>query len=235
MQVLVVQNFEHTSLGQVATALEEAGATIDMRKPYQGAALPTDSSNHDALIVLGGGQNARDDENHPYLPEVVELIRSFEQADRSVLGICLGGQLVARAFGADNLIGAAPEFGWKQVVLTGRAKSDTVFAAMPSDLKTFQFHNDTFTLPEGAVHLASSDVAAHQAFRVGRATYGVQFHFEADRKLLADWNERFTDFIEQTEPGWIAKFEQEADIHAEEADRNGIALARAWVSTIKRR
>ncbi|TIX95281.1 MAG: GMP synthase, partial [Mesorhizobium sp.] len=77
MRVLVVQNFDNEGLGQIGAALVEAGADIDLRKPYNGEALPVHSGEHDAMVVLGGAQNALDDELCPYFPELLDLTRDF--------------------------------------------------------------------------------------------------------------------------------------------------------------
>lgn len=232
MRVLVVQNFDNTGLGQIGTALEEAGADIDLRKAHLGDALPHSSAAHDAMVVLGGGQNARDDDKYPYIPALLGLMRDFADADRAVLGICLGSQLLARAYGADNLIGAAPEFGWRTVSLTDEARADPVLGAAPDSFSIFQWHDDTFTLPQGAVRLAGSEVASNQAFRIGRAAYGVQFHFEADRPLLREWNRAFAGYLAERQPGWAERFESEAERHGPHADAVGLSLARAWVAAI---
>jgi len=233
MLVLVIENFQDTGLGQVGAALAEAGAAIDLRKPYLGDALPPNADGFDALVVLGGGQNARDDEAHPYFPDLLSLMRQFGDGGKAVLGICLGSQLLARAHGAENLIGAAPEFGWMKVELTGQAKDDPVLSKLPASFSTFQWHDDTFTLPEGAVRLAESPTAANQAFRIGRAAYGIQFHFEADRELVRSWNETFAEWLAESQPGWAARMEEEAALHGPQSDETGLALARAWVAAIE--
>ena len=134
MRVLVVENMVHSDLGQVGVALDEAGAEIDLRRPFTGEALPADIHAHDALVVLGGDQSAVDDHIHPYLPELARLMRAFADADKAVLGICLGSQILARAHGAENLLGRTREFGWHQVELTSEGLSDPVLAqpAKPS-------------------------------------------------------------------------------------------------------
>lgn len=233
MQVLIVQNFEGTGLGQVGAALREAGARIDICNAHLGDPLPPDACRHDALVVLGGGQNALADDEYPYIPPLLALMRDFEARDRAVLGICLGSQLLARAYGAQNLIGTSPEFGWHQIELRDETAQDPVFSNLPRKFTSFQWHDDTFTLPEGAVHLATNAATRHQAFRMGRATYGFQFHFEADRMQVRVWNETFTDLISRNQPGWFDRFEDEEARHAEQADAAGLALARAWVSTIR--
>src|SRR5690606_13029707 len=110
-------------------------------------------------------------------------MRGFVSAQKPLLGVCLGAQLLARAHGADNLVGAAPEFGWQGVALTPEGASDPVLSAAGPAFPIFQWHDDTFTLPRGGTRLAGNDAAHNQAFRVGRAGYGTQFHFEADRRL----------------------------------------------------
>ncbi len=115
MRVLVVQNYQNTGLGQVGRALEEADAEIDLRQPYLDQILPNDDLDYDALIVLGGDQNALADDTHPYLPALARLIKCFGDANKAVLGICLGSQLVARGYGAENILGRQTEFGWHEV------------------------------------------------------------------------------------------------------------------------
>ncbi len=232
MRVLVVQHLDGEGLGQVGTALAEAGADIDIRLMNRGDALPETCRDHDGLIVLGGTQNALDDGGSPHFRPLMPLIREFVDTDRAVLGICLGAQLMARAFGGSNLLGGAPEFAWRQVELTREGRADPVLGGLPARFPIFEWHDDTFTLPDKAVHLARSEAAESQAFRIGRAAYGIQFHFEADRKVIAEWNEAFADELVQTHPDWPERFEQEAERHGPDADAAGLMIARAWVSAI---
>jgi GMP synthase-like glutamine amidotransferase len=232
MRVLVVQNYQNTGLGQVGRALEEAGVEVDLRQPYLDEIQPNDDSDHDALVILGGDQNALADDTHPYLPELARLTKRFGDADKAVLGICLGSQLVARGHGAENLLGRPAEFGWHEVTGTVEAKSDPVLSAVPQKFPIFHWHSDTFTLPEGAVHLASSHMTRNQAFRIGRAVYGIQFHFEADTKLVDEWRHVFHDQIKNLNPDWLANYGTYLERDGAAADAAGRALARAWVALI---
>lgn len=232
MRVLVVQNFDDEGLGQLRVALAEASADIDLRRPYDGDILPVDASEHDAMIVLGGGQNALDDAICPYFPDLLALMRDFGDSGRAVLGICLGSQLLARAYGGVNVLRAASEFGWQTVSRTEEARLDPVLGVTPESFPTFQWHDDTFTLPPGATRLARNDTASNQAFRIGRAAYGIQFHFEADRSQVSRWNAVFADLLAEHQPGWASRHETEAARHGPGADAVGLALARAWVAAI---
>lgn len=232
MRVLVVQNYRDTGLGQVGRALEEAEADIDLRKAYLGEALPADHADHDALVVLGGDQNALADGDYPYLPALARLIRNFGSVDKAVLGICLGSQLVARGYGAQNIIGRPTEFGWHDVLRSDLVAADPVFSTVPDRFPIFHWHSDTFSLPEGATHLASSSMTANQAFRIGRAVYGIQFHFEADTKLVEQWKHAFGDQIAENHGDWLENYEMHAGRSGAAADAAGLALARAWVALI---
>ena len=234
MRVLVVQNFQGTGLGLLGTALDEAKAQIETIFPYLGDPLPKDASAHDALIVLGGGQNALADDTHPYFPDLLKLIRKFTDAGRSVLGICLGSQLLARAYNAENIIGGATEFGWQNIELNDEGEADPIFRGVDPSFPIFQWHDDTFILPRGATRLAGSIKVHNQAFRLGRATYGIQFHFEADRKVVEQWSADFADWIAEKQPDWPERHPQDAARFGPVADAVGLKIARNWVATIRR-
>lgn len=231
MRVAVIDNTEVSSLGQVGVALREADAEIQVFRAWAGEALP-DGSYHDALVVLGGEQNALADDTHPYLPDLARLMRRMGQADKAVLGICLGGQLMARAWGGANHLGTAPEFGWQRIGLTAEGRRDPVLSVLAQDFLSFQWHKDTFTLPAGAAHLAENPAASNQCFRIGRASYAMQFHFEASRPVIEDWNRLFPETAERIRPGWLADYPAMAAEKGPEADAAGLAIARAWVSLI---
>jgi GMP synthase-like glutamine amidotransferase len=232
MKVAVVQNYSNTGLGLIEAALSEAGAEIVQFLAFEGDRLPASPDGFDALIVLGGAQNALDDQGAPWLPALAALMRDFVVAGRSVLGVCLGSQLLARAFHADNLIGAAPEFGWRQVNLTPEGRDDPVLGVAGDSFPIFQWHDDTFTLPRHAVRLAGNDAAHNQAFRIGRAGYGVQFHFEADRRLVDEWSRSFAGTIAIRQPHWDDRRRIDAEAYGPAADAAGHAIARAWIGTI---
>jgi len=233
MHVAIVENTAGTQHGQVGIALAEAGAIVDQYRPYLGQALPGSLYGVDALVVFGGEQTALSDGTHPYLGPLSALMRQMVAADRAVLGICLGAQLMARGFGALNHIGTAPEFGWVQISATDEGRSDPVLSAVKTDFNAFQWHSDTFDAPPGAVHLAQSAVVRNQAFRVGRAGYATQFHFEANRAIVSSWTKRFPTQIETMAPGWIKGQHDHAAASGAAADEAGLALARAFVAQIK--
>jgi len=230
MRILVVENWPHATLGLLGKALAEAGAEPHIVQTHRGDALPSSVDGFNALIVLGGGQDALDDARYPYLAEEARLIRVFAEEDRAVLGVCLGAQLVARAYGAENILARPIEFGWHPVRATQAGRADPVLAAIGESTPLFHWHVDTFTLPPGAVNLAGSDMTPVQAFRVGRAVYGIQFHFEAGTEMVARWNDDYAGEIVDIDPGWFQRHPDEAARHGAAADAAGLALARAWTA-----
>jgi GMP synthase-like glutamine amidotransferase len=231
MRVAIVENTRVTHHGQIGVALHESAARIGLYRPFADGRLP-DPGEYDALVVFGGEQNARADDTHPYLPDLAARMQAFSRADKAVLGVCLGSQILARAYGAENHIGTAPEFGWCEVALTKAGQADPVLGHLPARFPIFQWHSDTFTLPDGAVHLAQAPGARHQAFRIGRATYGTQFHFEASRAVVADWNREFRLYMQDHQPGWLDRYPRDAAGPGAAADAAGLAIARAWVGLI---
>lgn len=232
MRILAIQNFNGTGLGQIGVALDEVGAKVDFVRAQMGDALPDTPDGYDAMVVLGGGQNALADDESPWLPRLCELMRAFDDAGRPVLGVCLGSQLLARAYGGQNIIGGASEFGWQEIELTDEGKADPVFAGLPAAFHSFQWHDDSFTLPAGSIRLAGSRRVANQAFRVGRAAYGFQFHFEADQKMVSMWNETFADWLAKVQPDWISRHPAEAARFGAQADADGLMIARNWVRSL---
>ncbi|MGQ0610455.1 MAG: type 1 glutamine amidotransferase [Paracoccaceae bacterium] len=231
MRVAIVENTRVTHHGQLGVALHEAAALIDIWRPWADGALPRPGT-FDALAVLGGEQSALDDHSHPYLPDLAALMAEAAAAGTAVLGICLGSQILARGLGAENLLGAAPEFGWCEVRRRPEAVADPILGALPDRFGIFQWHSDTFTAPPGSAVLATSPAAPVQCFRVGRAGYGMQFHFEASRAVARDWLARFRPTIETLAPGWAERFDTLAAAEGAPADATGLRIARAWVALI---
>lgn len=233
MRVLVIENYPNTTLGLVGQALDEAGAKTRIVRTHAADPLPRSPENYDSLVMLGGAQDALDDANHPYLPHEAALARAFGAEDKAVLGICLGAQILARAHGAKNILGRPIEFGWHAVRPTEAGRDDPVLSSIGHAAPIFHWHLDTFTLPPGAVHLATSDMTAMQAFRIGRASYGIQFHFEAGTELVSRWTTGFAEEIAACAPDWPARHPAEATKHGARADAAGLALARAFIAQIR--
>jgi GMP synthase-like glutamine amidotransferase len=183
---LVVQHGVADGLGLLGDWLPAAGLELEVVCPYAGGRLP-DRLRHDALIVLGGSQSATDDT--PVTHAELDLLRDAATGSRPVLGVCLGGQLLARATGGQVATGEhGPEIGARLVRKADAAAGDPVFGGLPFLPDVVEWHWDAITaLPPGAVLLAAGAVYPHQAFRLGEHAYGLQFHVEPTLAMLARW------------------------------------------------
>jgi GMP synthase (glutamine-hydrolysing) len=139
------------------------------------------------LIVLGGPMNCDETARYPHLEVETETIRTAIGRGLPVLGICLGAQLIARALGARVSRNPQKEIGWYDVLPTADGERDPLFAHFNGSEKIFQWHGDTFEIPHGAVHLATSTACPNQAFRYADNVYALQFHLEVDEPLIQRW------------------------------------------------
>jgi len=127
-----------------------------------------------------------DEADHPWLAAEKRFIAEAVLAGKPYWGVCLGAQLLAASLGAGVAPGRMPEVGVLSVELTANAARDPVFAGAPASFKAFQWHSDTYELPDGAIRLAGSAQYEQQAFVFARA-YALQFHLEVTPALVAEW------------------------------------------------
>jgi GMP synthase-like glutamine amidotransferase len=186
MRVLVIQHEAAGGPGYLGEALERRGATLEVVHLYAGDRIP-DLDGYDLLLVMGGVMNAYQEDDYPWLADEVRVMRAAVAAKTPVLGVCLGGQLLARALGAQVHLGGVTEIGLIPIALTDAGRADPLFEGMGNGLEAAEWHYDTFAIPSGAVALAASATCAHQAFRFGDCAYGVQFHPEVTPAMLAEW------------------------------------------------
>lgn len=188
MRILVIQNDPHTPAGMVGERIAVRGAEMQTVLPHNGGTLPATAKGYDAALVLGGPMAADDDANYPAFAPMVALLREFHDADKPLLGICLGSQLLARCFGGKvRRFEGGLEFGYVPVSLTEAGAADPLLSGNGRTVRIMQWHEDTFDLPPQAVQLIAGEACPAQAFRVGRAAYAFQGHFEAHETIVESW------------------------------------------------
>ena len=193
--VLLITHTENRE-GRAAPLLNAKGFAVEWCCPAQGQPLPADPGVYAAAIVFGGPQSANDAPNTPFLQQEIDWIGRFVATGRPYLGICLGGQLLARALGAR----VAPhpqgvsEIGYFPIVPTEAGRD-----LFPDRMHVYHWHREGFELPEGAELLARGETFPHQAFRHGRSAYGLQFHPEVTPDVARRWLETAAEHL--TRPG----------------------------------
>lgn len=187
----VLQHVAHEGPGTIVQVLGEAGIEVTVIRPDLGEPLPS-VDDLGGLVVMGGPMGVHDVDDHPWLAPERALLAEAVEADRAVLGVCLGSQQLAAALGAEVTTGPEEEVGPGWVELTGAGRRDPVLGPEYHGLSgttvpCVHWHQDTFTLPDGAIHLAATHRYPRQAFRVGTRAYGFQFHVEVDGPLADGW------------------------------------------------
>ncbi|MBZ0252653.1 MAG: type 1 glutamine amidotransferase [Candidatus Methylomirabilis sp.] len=192
-RVLAIQHIEAEPMGTLESFFQDYGIEYDYVRVFEGNPVPRDPSRYDALVVMGGPMNVDEAIVHRHLVDEVRLIRAAIHGRKTVLGICLGAQLIAKALRAPVYDGeSGREVGWAPIRLTPEAKADPAFATVEEDRPTvLHWHGQTFDLPDGAVRLAYSDMYKNQAFRCGDRVYGFQFHVEVTDAIVEEWVRTF--------------------------------------------
>jgi GMP synthase (glutamine-hydrolysing) len=184
--IVFIQNDPDVPAGAYADWLRENGIPFHIVRSFLAEEIPP-ITEITATIVLGGVMGVYEIEKHPYLLKVKKFIRDIVIAEQPYLGICLGGQLLADVLGAQVSSGMHGERGTHVVNLNTKGINDPLFHSLPEEFISFQWHNDSFDIPERGVQLAFSSACPNQAFRYGKNAYGLQFHPEVDEQIVTAW------------------------------------------------
>ncbi|GAC1583758.1 MAG: type 1 glutamine amidotransferase [Ktedonobacteraceae bacterium] len=184
-RVLTIINIADDPTGYIGELLEEHGIAYDIIDASM-QPIP-DPTMYDAMVVFGGPQNANEDEKYPYFLQEKAALRTAVEQDMPVLGICLGGQLLATVLGGTVKKHTITEIGFSEVQCTDEGRHDPLYEGLAGRQLVYQWHEDTFDIPPGAVRLATSAKTENQAFRYGRNAYGIQYHIELTPTMLDTW------------------------------------------------
>ena len=184
--VVLIGHAAWETFGAAPSTLEAAGLPWIEHLAHASDRLPA-LDDVSAVVVFGGDMNVDLTVRYPFLEPERELIAAAVASSVPVLGICLGGQMLARALGHPVRPAGIREIGFKPLRPTAEAAADPLFSLYGDGDTVFHWHQDTFELPEGATLLAAGDEVHTQAFRYGETAWGTQFHFEVDRAELDLW------------------------------------------------
>jgi GMP synthase-like glutamine amidotransferase len=190
VRVLAIVHQRDAGPGVFAEAIRDAEGELDEWTLAERPQPPADPLGYDAVLVLGGAMNVDEGGGHGWIAEEEALLRELLASEVPLLGLCLGGQLLAAAAGAQPRRASRPEIGWHQVEVTTEGKDDPLLAPLAPVFEAFQWHSYEFPLPAGAVPLARSEVCL-QACRLGERAWALQFHPEVSRKDALHWIDDF--------------------------------------------
>jgi len=224
MRILSVTHGPSVPGGVFDEAVEEGGHVLERWQVPEGGS-PAAARSYDAVMVFGGSQHPDQDDRFGWLGHEEEFLREVLAEEVPVVGVCLGAQMLARAAGASVGPAREPEIGWLDVTLTTEGAGDPVLGVLPARVTVFQWHHYTFSLPPGGEALAESAVSM-QAFRLdGRPAWGMQFHAEVTRAMIAAWVEEDPDDL----PMPADELTAESNARMEQSNAQGRALADAFL------
>lgn len=188
MKTLILCHKSQRDAGAFEDMLHARGADVEVRLAFDEGVADINPLAHDLTIFMGGPMGAYQTDLFPYLNDEVKYLEKRLEADKPYLGICLGGQLMARAMGAENYPGkAGKEIGWHAINVNEAGMKTPVQYLDASQTPMMQWHGDTFDLPKEATLLASSDLYQNQAFSYGKKALGFQCHPEVTNTNIELW------------------------------------------------
>ena len=179
--------FQHAAFegpAAIQSWITDNGHSLTTTKLFRGDPMPS-QDDFDFLIIMGGPMGVEDFEQHPWLAAEREFIFQSIEADKYMLGICLGAQLIARACGAKVTKNLHREIGWFDVTIDTQNLPEVLQNVFPAKTEVFHWHGDTFEVPQGASHFASSDACSNQGFVLNGKVFGLQFHIETTAESAA--------------------------------------------------
>ena len=186
MKIHCIQHVEFETLGTIAEWIEKRKHSLSNTLLYKNENFPG-MDNFDLLIIMGGPMNIYEYEKYPWLREEKAFIQETISAGKTVLGICLGAQLIADVLKAEVFNNNYKEIGWFPVFIVKQEISETfLLKNVPEEFTAFHWHGDTFSLPEGAKHLFASEACKNQGFIFSNRVIGLQFHLEMSNMTI--WN-----------------------------------------------
>lgn len=230
MSILVIQNIAIDPIGVYGEYLRAQGRRLQIWLPQEQPSPPP--GDYSGLIVLGGSMNACEDDAFPHLRQVVDLIHQFSDAGKPILGICLGAQLIARAFGGRVYQNPEPELGFTPVYPAATSLAEPFLQSCPPNLHMMQWHFDTFDLPAGAELLMSSDRCRHQFYRIGNNIYGVQFHPEVSPEIVRGWLVANSAWVEEHYPSFPEELEQQLQAHWQQSTEFARQIIQSWCAQL---
>lgn len=246
ISLLVIQNSPTAPLGVLEECIRnypkgmlcDLDVGVNILTPLAGDRLPINTA-YNGLIILGGPMNAEDDAEYPHLMDVVRLVQLFAAEGKPILGICLGAQLIARAFGSRVYQHTAVEVGFTPLRVVDSAIVDdpllkSLLPPNSEPIHIMEWHFDTFDLPERAKLLIMGENCQNQAYRIDNNIYGFQCHFEVNQSIIQGWLANGKDYLESNHPNFPEQLSKQVDLYLDESNLFCRQVGDAWIDLCSR-
>lgn len=194
-KVLFIQHGDPDKPGLLGEVLRNSGIAMEVLRPDLGQIVPSRLMGYSGLALGGGGQGVYEKDKYPYLQAEIDLVRNAAGENLPILGLCLGGQLMAAALGGEVRPADRKEIGFFDVTLDPISEYDPLWRGLPRSFPATHWHGDVFDIPPGGMRLGSSEQTPNQLFRYGHALYGFQFHLEMTPDLLDELVDDALDYL----------------------------------------
>ena len=184
--VLVIQHIDIETPGIIADLMTKKNISFDCKN------LISDYENlldYDALIIMGGPMSVNEKSRYSFIETEIELVKKYLELKKSIMGICLGSQIIASALNSSIYKNSQQELGWHDVKIFNT--DDTIFENLDNEFLAFHWHGDIFSLPDNSIKLASSKISDIQAFIYEKTCYGLLFHLEITKDIVQNITAKF--------------------------------------------
>jgi GMP synthase (glutamine-hydrolysing) len=222
------------TLGSATRAFAEEALEVVVLDTWQGSVSYPALDEVSGLVVLGGQMNVDQTARFPFLAPERSLLVEAVECGLPVLGICLGAQMMARAFGAEVVPARAREIGFLPLDLTEAGRKDPVLSGLAPGGRVFQWHEDSLGLPSDAMLLATGSNGLVQAFRLGDRAWAIQFHLEMDRAEFEGWLGATGVDLKDRWGKSAGELRREAEMHLEEQQQRARGVFRRFAAEVRR-
>lgn len=229
---IAIRHVHFEDLGAFARPLEASGYEVAYIDAAGNGLAAVDALAPDLVVILGGPIGVCEIEAYPILRAELALLSARLAANRPILGVCLGAQLIARALGARVFPAAAKEIGWAPIDLTAAGRVSPL-RRLGAGQAVLHWHGDTFDLPAGAARLASTAICENQAFALGPNVLALQFHLEARGENFEHWLIGHAAEIAATPGIEAATLREDARRHASATADTGRVCLNDWLQGLE--
>jgi GMP synthase (glutamine-hydrolysing) len=230
---VVIRHLAFEDLGTLSKSLHQRGYSIDYIEAGVDSIASISPLEPNLIVILGGPIGVYDEDDYPFLTDEINLLQKRLAADLPTLGICLGAQLMAKALGASVYTGKQKEIGWSPISLSDAGMNSPLNHLQSADGFVLHWHGDTFTLPDNAQHLASSELYINQAFAWKKCGLALQFHPEVTAQGLEKWFIGHAGEISTTAGITVTQLRDDSEKHARRLAVSSSQMWRDWLIQVE--
>lgn len=232
-KLLAVRHVHFEDLGLFEGVLRSEGFSVEYLEAGIDDIAGTDPAAPDLVIVLGGPIAAYEEHLYPFITDELRFIERRVMTGRPLIGVCLGAQLIAKCLGARVFAAQTKEVGWGSLTLSDAGRRSPLAHFAPDRARVLHWHGDTFDLPLGSTHLASTEAVENQAFSLTQSVLGLQFHGEADAGQIERWLVGHAHELAALSKTAVLQLRSDSQRFGSALARQSVKFMRDWLATAR--